>query len=136
MLLSMPHITAKYWDFYVEGREARTLKLDRIYPEDIANKLRAGETTLRDAILAACESIALLSVSSGSKRTWISRHEAAIAEAGGDAEAAHMAWIRGRIDELAYVVEPEVISALSDEEEELLSDSDDDEDGEDGEEEY
>jgi hypothetical protein len=136
-MFSMPHIRDKYWDFYVDGREARALKHD-IDVDDVANKLRDGDVALRDAVLAACVAVAQPLGTSKAKRKWIDEHQDEIAEAGGSAEQAHDAWVRGRVDELAYMLEPEVINAVAGGGDEDPSgddddDSDDPDDGDDDE---
>lgn len=123
MMPDMTEISGKYWDFYIEGREARGLKHD-IDIDDVAEKLRPGGATLRDAILAACDAAAKPLDSGKSKRTWIAERTEDIAEAGGNAEEAYRAWLKGRIDELAYMLEPEVINALAGENVEDTSDDD------------
>jgi hypothetical protein len=126
----MPEIKDKYWDFYIQGREDRTLKHD-VDVDELAKKLRAGDVAFRDAVLAACDAVAQPLSGGKAKRKWLDEHQEEIAQAGGSAEQAHAAWVKGRVDELAYMLEPDVINALAD-----VGDGDEpDENDEEGEEE-
>jgi hypothetical protein len=126
----MPHIQEEYWTFYLDGRVYRTLKND-IDPGDLAARLMVPNgKSLRDTVMAASRAVAAPLESGKTKQRWIAEHDADIKAAGGDADAAFKAWLEGRVDELAYVLEPDVLAAMGEDD-----DDDDDRDEDDDEEE-
>lgn len=136
MIPAMAKIVGDYWQFYLEGRcERRRLKND-IDDEAVTEEMVRMGTPLRDAVLSASARAAAPLEAGKAKRSWISEREEEIKAAGGDTDAAYAAYVQGRIDDLALVVEEGVLDVLSqrfgddaegedDEEEE-----DDEEDGE------
>jgi len=121
-------IKERYWGFYVEGREAKALKND-IDIEELAASVVSGAVELRAAVRSACEEVARTLEIPKAKRKWIQEHEDEIKEAGGDSEIAHQAWINGRVDELVYLIEPDVVDALAGDGED--GDDEDEDDSED-----
>jgi len=109
----MPRIKRKYWCFYLLGREERRLRHD-IDPAQVAKTiLDADDASVTDAIVAACQTTAQ-ALSARVKRTWLADHDDEIKEHAADPEEAYQAWLAGRVDELARVLEPHVVGAIAD----------------------
>lgn len=136
----MPKFVSKnYWPFYLEGRADKLLRHDIDIDALVTRLTSNDDVSLRDAVREACATAASALAGSKDQRKWVDKHKTAIADAGGDSDAAHSAWRQGRIDELAYSLEQDVVDAISDEvldeEEEEDDDDEDDEDEEDEEDE-
>jgi hypothetical protein len=118
----MATIQGDYWQFYLEGRcEKRRLKNDIDEDALVEEMVRKG-TPLRDAVLSACLRAAAPLEAGKARRAWVSEHEDEIRAAGGDSNAAYAAYLQGRTDDLAYVVEEGVVDALD----QRFGDNDDD----------
>ncbi len=105
-----------YWKFYLDGRDDRRLR-NEIDIDAIAAK--AWDATeppsgvlLRQLIAQACEAAAAPLDTTRSKNRWLSDHEAEIKEDGLDEQEAYRVWRQGRIDELAYALEEQVLQVL------------------------
>lgn len=122
---------ADYVFFYLEGREAKRLKAD-IDTAVIAEQVAAGKGTIHELLHKAVSDAAKGLEVDRQKRRWLSDYEDEIKQAGGDGEAAYRHYCDGRIDELVYVLEPEVLECLDDEEDD--ADGDEGDDGDDDEE--
>lgn len=121
-----------YISFYLEGRDDRALKHD-IDTEEIARMVVDGKGTIHELLMKAAKSAAEPHLVARKKRSWIEESDEEIKAAGGDSEEAYRHYIDGRIDELVYKLEVEVLEVL----EELCggeSEEGEDEDGEDDEE--
>jgi hypothetical protein len=110
----MPRIKQKYWCFYLLGREERRLRHEVNAEEVAQHVLGQEEASLTDAIVAACE-VAARALSARVKKNWLADHDEEIKEASLDPEEAYQAWVAGRVDELARVLEPHVVGAIADE---------------------
>lgn len=123
-----------YWCFYLEGRRERLLRTDIDLSKILADMKKNG-TSLRDTLYAACQAAGAPMDAGKIKRVWLAEHDEDIGKAGGDTDEAFKAWREGRIDELAYALEIDLVDVMADElgvddEEEDDDDDDDDEDGE------
>lgn len=130
MIRAMPRIKAGYWNFYVDGREERVTKYKRdIDVEGLVKPIMASDDPMHAIVMAECKRVCEPMRSAREQRKWASDKatEEAIAEAGGDADAAYAAWCLGRIDELAMAVERNVIDELCQDD----GDDDDDDDSDD-----
>ena len=116
---------ADYIPFYLEGRDAKLLKAD-IDTQRIAEDVAAGKGTIHELLADAVSKAAKGLDVDKAKRRWIEAWEDEIKEAGGDSEAAHEHFTQGRVDELVYRLEPEVLEDLDPDADD---DDDDDEDG-------
>ncbi len=109
----MPRIKRKYWSFYLLGREERRLRHE-VKAEEVAKHILAqDDASLTDEIVAAC-AVAATALSPRVKKTWLADHGDEIQETGVDPEEAYQAWVAGRVDELARVLEPHIMSAVAD----------------------
>jgi len=89
---------------------------------EIAESILAGEeSSLHNAIFAACAKAADEHLTDRVKKRWLAKNKDRIEETGCDPEQAYQAWRHGKIDELAYAIESNVLEAL---EEECLDDED------------
>jgi hypothetical protein len=112
--IEMPRIKRKCWSFYLLGREERRLRHD-VDPEDVAKRILAqDDASLTDELVAACQGAAE-KISPRVQKNWLADHDDEIKEAGVDHQEAYQAWLAGRVDELARVLEPHVVGAVSDE---------------------
>jgi len=123
-----------YATFYIEGREDRLLKHD-IDTDEIARLVMNGKGTIHELLLKASKAAAEPLLVARKKRTWIEEFEAEIKTAGGDAEEAYRHYIDGRVDELAFSLEQEVVESLgeacgNEKLSEKFSDEDDEDEGE------
>lgn len=121
----MENITDEYLPFYCQGRAERRLLKHDISESDLVEVISKG-TPLRRAIEEACERVATPFQTGKSKRLWLLENADDVA--GLDPDLAYKAFLQGRIDELAYVLEPDVVGALGEDED------GEDEDGEEEEE--
>ena len=125
-------ITGDYWLFYDIGRDDKILKND-IDVARLAEKLHSRGGDLRQLLYEACESAAKPLETGKHRRAWIEEYREEISKAGGDDELAYFAYLRGRIDELAYDLERDLREELpmpdwADIEEDEGDGDDDDED--------
>lgn len=116
-----------YVPFYIEGREAKALKND-IDTMAIAEDVSAGKGTIHELLHKAATAIATAAGADRSKRTWLEENEDEIKAAGGDKDEAWAHYRDGRIDELVYQLEPDVIQDLDDPQGEDDDEGDEDED--------
>ncbi len=124
-------ITGDYWLFYDIGRDEKLLKND-IDVATLGEKLVQRGGDLRTAIYEAAESAAKPLESGKHRRAWIEEYQTEISKAGGSDESAYAAYLRGRIDELAYALEEDVREAMPMPEwADRDDDGEDDEDGDD-----
>ena len=124
-----------YVVFYLAGRDDRLLKHD-IDTEEIARLVLKGKGTIRELLVKAANSAAEPLRVARKKAGWTEEYADEIKEAGGDAEEAYKCYLEGRIDELAYSLEKDVIDELEvelggDGDDEGDDDEDDDADGDD-----
>jgi hypothetical protein len=135
----MANITGDYWQFYLEGRGAKRLLRHDIAEDALAEEIVSSGVSFRDAVLAACVRATAPLESGRSKKTWVGEHGTEIAAAGGNADDAYAAYLRGLADELAYALEPGVVEEIGkrfdDETGDEEGDDDDDENDDDDEEE-
>lgn len=127
----MAKITGDYWQFYLEGREQRRLLKHDIAEDALAADMVRTGASFRDVVTAACTKVAAPLDGGKAKKIWIAEHGDQITAAGGDAEAAYAAFLLGRVDELAYALEPGVVEALG----EQFGDGEEEDDEEDEEDE-
>jgi hypothetical protein len=120
-------VKSDYVFFYLEGREAKLLKAD-IDTGVIAEQVIADKGTIHELLHAAVSAAAKGLEVDRQKKRWISDYEDEIAAAGGDSDAAYRHFCDGRIDELVYRLEPEVLEDLEVDDDDDEGD-DDDEDG-------
>lgn len=122
---------AEYAFFYLEGREAKLLKAD-IDTAAIAERVMAGDGSVHELLHKAVSDAAKGLELDRQKRRWLADSEDEIKEAGGDGDEAYRHYCEGRVDELVYQLEPEVLEDIGIE----IGDEEEEEDGEeDGEEE-
>jgi hypothetical protein len=120
---------AEYAFFYLEGREAKVLRAD-IDTGAIAERVLAGDGTIHELLHKAASDAAKGLEVDRQKRRWISDYEEEIKEAGGDGDEAYRHYCDGRVDELVYTLEPEVVEDIGVEIGDAEDpDDDDDEDG-------
>lgn len=122
---------AEYAFFYLEGREAKLLKAD-IDTGAIAEKVMAGDGGIHELLHKAVSDAAKGLELDRQKRRWLADSEDEIKEAGGDGDEAYRHYCDGRVDELVYQLEPEVLEDIGVEigDEEGEDDDEEDEDGE------
>lgn len=130
---TLPHaFDRSYLRFYLQGREEKRFK-NNLEEDDVAQiilKMAAGASvSVRDVITTACRAEAERQTGPRVRRRWIDDHKPEITAAGGDEEEAYNAWFAGRVDEYAYGIEDNIISALQDEVLEV-EDGDEESDGE------
>lgn len=128
----MSSITREYWPFYLEGRGAQRIRKRDFDVDAVAAEIVAKGTPVREAVLAASHEVYKPHVGERAKRKWAADTQTD----GVDAELAFAAYNCGLVDELAYAMEPEVISAMEEEfgdveDGEEEDDEDEEEDGED-----
>lgn len=131
---AMPYISEKYMPFYLEGRSFHKLLKHHLDTDDLVDLVlktsgKALHVVLRESCMQAASKLETGKV----KNEWIANEQKEIKAAGGDADAAYEAWVAGRVDELVYATETEVIDAMN--ERVGGSSDDDDEDDEEGEDE-
>jgi hypothetical protein len=133
----MPHIEEKYLALYLEGRHDKLLK-HHLDTEDLVDlvlttkgrdpQMSLGKSlnaVIRDSCVEAAKKLETGKI----KNVWIAEHEDEIKAAGGDSAGAYQAWVTGRIDELTYATEGEVVGAME-ERVGVSEENDDDEDDE------
>ena len=114
--------------FYLQGRAVKSISRIRKFaadPDEIAVKITAG-AGVRPAIGAACdEAASQLRANRKARQTWAadSKDDLVGLGAGGE-DLAWGAYCQGMSDELAYVIESEVLDALEGDEEEGEGDDD------------
>jgi len=121
----MATIKGDYILWYLDGRSEKLLRHD-FTAADIADKVVNG-VPIREELQRQAQSAAAALASGKTKRRWIADNEDWIKTAGEaiDADTAYEAWLQGRIDELAYSLEDEVITELNS----RFSEDDEDEEG-------
>lgn len=124
------NLQSDYIFFYLEGREAKSLKVD-IDTEVIAEQVAAGKGTIHELLHKAVSDAAKGLEVDRQKRRWIADYEDEIKEAGGDQDVAYRHYCEGRVDELVYRLEPDVLEELEDDDGEGSDDEDDGDDEED-----
>jgi hypothetical protein len=135
--IDMPNIDPRCWIFYLEGRGERRLLKSPQSESDIANIVLKSGGDVREAIMAACRRAATPLEVGKAKSRWLAESKEAISEAEVDGDAAYAAFLQGRIDELAYATEENVLVEIGnavgaeggdedDDEEDDESDEDDD----------
>jgi hypothetical protein len=121
----MSRINRKYWLFYVMGREANRLPRSEVEVKEgeIAKAILAQDAaSIREAIVDACRAAAGTVITERRKKNWLKAHEEDL-KAFGDAhpseawsrDEAYEAWLTGRLDHLAYALEPEVVFEMANE---------------------
>lgn len=130
-------IQRKYAAFYIEGRESSKLRCD-VDEEDLAARVLDGKISVHDACVAAAENAAKPLEVDRRKRTWLADNEDAIKDANDCAsdgkmepkwgDEAYSHYLHGKIDELAMMLESDVVEAMSHD----LFDDDNEEGEEDG----
>ena len=120
-------MNADYVWFYLEGREAKALRAD-IDTAAIAEQVMAGKGDLHALLHKAVSEAAKGLEVDRQKRRWLADYEDDIKEAGGDGEAAYRHYCDGRIDELVYQLEPDVLEDIAVE----IGEDDDETDDDDG----
>jgi hypothetical protein len=127
----------EYAMFYLEGREERLIKAD-IDTADIAQSVVDGNGSIHELLRTAVSKAAEPLRVDRKKRQWIEDWEDEIAKAGGDKEEAYRHFCDGRIDELVFSLEAEVIEEMTtivtgeepdDDDEEDDEEEDDDDEG-------
>lgn len=127
---------AAYACFYLEGREDRVLRSD-IDTLEIAQLVIDGKGEIHDLVKKAAAAAAEPLRVDRKKRRWIEDSAEEIKLAGGSNEDAYAHYLDGRIDELVYRLEGDVVedigSLISDEEpgDEDDAEDEDEEDDED-----
>jgi hypothetical protein len=119
-------VKAEYIFFYLEGREARKLKAD-IDTQAIAEQVLAGKGDIHELLHKAVSDAAKGLMVDRQKRQWLGDFEDEIKESGGDGDAAYEHYCRGRVDELVFILEPEVLSDLDEDADDGEEEEDDDE---------
>lgn len=127
--------------FYLSGRSVTRLSKIRALvadPEEIAEVVESGRLDFRAAITDACDEAAKQYAANRKRREkWFEESKLELEESKVDKTAAWEAYCKGVGDELAYVLEPDVLNELygedeaeddGDEEEGEGSDDDDDDD--------
>lgn len=127
----MSKIASDLLPFYMAGREAKLTRIRKLCadPEDLCQAVLDGNEGVRDACAGAAQRAAdLLRSDARYRKQWSKDSADEVAELStDDLSRAFDAYIVGLRDELAYVLEPDVLECISDELEEV----DDDEDGDD-----
>ena len=138
---TMPYISEKYLPFYLEGRSFGKLLKHHLDADDLVDLIlktsgKALHVVLRESCMQAASKLETGKV----KNVWIVEHDDEIKAAGGDSAAAYEVWVAGRVDELVYATETEVIDAMNErvgggsedeDEDEEEDDNDDDEEEDD-----
>lgn len=119
---------ADYVFFYLEGREAKPLKAD-IDTAVIAEQVLADKGTPHDLLHKAVSDAAKGLEVDRQKRRWLADYEEEISSAGGDGEEAYRHYCAGRVDELVYRLEPDVLEDLDEDADDGDEEDEDDEDG-------
>lgn len=107
-------MNADYAFFYLAGREAKLLRTD-IDTAAIAEQVLAGKGDIHALLHKAVSDAAKGLEVDRQKRRWLADYEDEIKEAGGDNDVAYRHFCDGRIDELVYQLEPEVVEDIGDE---------------------
>jgi hypothetical protein len=132
----MATIKGDYWKFYLDGRYEKRLLKHEIEEAVLVERMDSG-TPFREAIAEACAKVTVPLETGKRKREWLAVHQADLV--GLNADEAYAAYLQGRVDELAYALEQNVLTALGDrflgKEEDSGDDDDDDDDGEEDDEE-
>lgn len=104
-------IKREFWIYYMMGRsEKRLLKTDTTEDDLVTAILAPDAEPLRDVLLEVCRNAAKPLETGKTKRKWLEDHREEIGS--DDPEEAYKAWLHGRVDELAYALEGDVITAL------------------------
>lgn len=126
-----------YAPFYIAGRADRLIKSD-VDTEEIAALVLKGNGSIHELLVKAVTEVAAPLRVDRKKKAWYEEYEDEIKEAGGDQEEAYRHYLQGRIDELVFQLEPEVLDELEislggdpDGDEEHDEDDDDDADEDD-----
>lgn len=135
----------KYVTFYLDGREARVLRVD-VDEDELANRVLDGKGSVHDVCLDAAQKEVEALATSRQQRKFVEEHADSIKDANGEASDGTMepAWgamafahyLAGRTDELADRIEQDTVSAMTaqiygDEDSDEDDDDDDEEDGDD-----
>jgi hypothetical protein len=102
---------ADYAFFYLEGREAKVLRAD-IDTAAIAEQVLAGKGGIHELLHKAVSDAAKGLEVDRQKRRWLADYEDEIKDAGGNGDSAYRHYCDGRIDELVYQLEPEVVEDI------------------------
>ena len=129
-----PHTNQKVWSFYLDGRGEKLLRHD-LSDAELAKEVMASDQPPRVAILAACQAVAAPLLVGKARAKWVVSNQDRLD--GMDAKTAYEAWVNGRIDELAYALEADVLGEISlqfeaeEEEDDHLGDADEEDDDDD-----
>lgn len=118
----------KSWRFYLMGREERRLIKHTIdlhaLAIDLVQEHHPRDDRWHDVLIEKCRTAAK-EISTRTKNDWLRENASAITAAGLRPEQAYDAYLAGRVDELRYALEEELIERLAD----VVGDDDDDEGG-------
>lgn len=111
----MHRIKRKYWGFYMEGRADRRLRTKQPIDVEVIAKqlLELEDANIHDVLRTSVEAIAADSFTPRIKKAWLADHEQPLKEAECDGEEAYGAWCAGRVDELVYANERDVVDAIA-----------------------
>lgn len=107
----MASVKGDYWKFYLEGRGEKRLLKHEIAEDELVELMESG-AQFREVVAEACAKAAVPLETGKRKRQWVDDHQEEIRSAGGDADAAYVAYLQGRVDELAYALEEAVLTEL------------------------
>src|SRR5262249_61853265 len=109
---TMANIDPAHWKFYLDGRGERRLLRSPLTEDEIAKDLETNGGDVRSKILEVATRAAL-PVEGGRKRSeWVAVHSEDLQQSGVSGEIAYAAYLKGRIDELAYAREPVILAAV------------------------
>ncbi len=108
---------ASSWNFYLMGREERRLLKHEIDLEAAAKRFVAEnpvDYVWREWLREACSQAEKL-VSTRSKNEWLREYAKEITASGVDENVAYRWYLAGRVDELCYALEEELIAHIGNE---------------------
>lgn len=110
----MANVKKGYWAFYLDGRDAPTLRLRRATDvELLAQRCMSSTRPMADVIGEAARDATAHLRSGKDRAQWILNHASQIEAAGGDADAAYQAFVEGRQDQLSMALDTEVLEVIA-----------------------
>ena len=105
----------EYLPFYIDGRNAKVLRVDAdTLIDDVVKRVKDGQPMWASVHVVATAAAQAFCVDGAKRRQFVRDNEDEIKEAGGNEEAAWEAFCAGKVDELSESLEPTVVEVLED----------------------
>lgn len=122
-------LDAKYMTFYLDGRGEEPFDDEDVDLDDLVEKAMGGDSPRKLAI-GIGETLAAPLRHDRERREWLADNRDNIREAGGNDQLAFDHYMQGRIDQYAYGLEDEIVTAMFEDVDDGDGDDEDDEDDE------